>query len=66
MLKLTLHPGDFIDIGTDIKVIFSAGSANNIHLLIDAPRELNIARKHGVTEPRTVSLPPGAGQSRVR
>jgi len=44
MLKLTLHPGDFIDIGTDIKVIFSGGSANNIHLLIDAPRELNIAR----------------------
>lgn len=44
MLKLTLKPGDFIDIGEDIKVIFSGGSANNIHLLIDAPRELNIAR----------------------
>lgn len=44
MLKLTLKPGDFIDIGNDVKVVFSGGSANNIHLLVDAPRELNIAR----------------------
>lgn len=44
MLKLTLKPGDFIDIGNDIKVIFSGGSANNIHLLVDAPRTLNIVR----------------------
>jgi carbon storage regulator len=44
MLKLTLKPGQYIDIGDDIKVIFSGGSANNIHLLIEAPRELNIVR----------------------
>ena len=39
MLKLTLKPGDYIDIGENI-----GGSANNIHLLVDAPREMNIAR----------------------
>jgi carbon storage regulator len=44
MLKLTLKPGDFIDIGNEIKVVFSGGSSNNIHLLVDAPKELNIAR----------------------
>lgn len=44
MLKLTLKPGDFIDIGDQVKVIFSGGSANNIHLLIDAPKSMNIAR----------------------
>lgn len=44
MLKLTLRPGEFIDIGKDIRVIFSGGSANNIHLLVDAPRTVNIAR----------------------
>lgn len=42
MLKLTLKPGEYIDIGDNIKVIFSGGSANNIHLLVDAPREVNI------------------------
>lgn len=44
MLKLTLKPGDYIDIGKDIRVVFSGGSANNIHLLVDAPREFDIAR----------------------
>lgn len=44
MLKLTLKPGDYIDIGENIKVVFSGGSANNIHLLVDAPKEVNIAR----------------------
>ena len=42
MLKLTLKPGDYIDIGENIRVVFSGGSANN--LLVDAPREMNIAR----------------------
>ena len=44
MLKLSLRPGEFIDIGDNVRVIFSGGSANNIHLLVDAPREINIAR----------------------
>ena len=46
MLKLTLKPGEYINIGENVKVIFSGGSANNIHLLIDAPRELAIARSN--------------------
>ena len=44
MLKLTIKPGEFIDIGEDIRVVYSGGTEGNIHLLIDAPRELNIVR----------------------
>ncbi len=44
MLKLTLKPGEFIDIGEEIRVVFSGGSSNNIHLLVEAPRSYNIAR----------------------
>ncbi len=44
MLKLTLRPGEHIDIGEEIRVVFSGGSANNIHLLVDAPKSFNIAR----------------------
>lgn len=44
MLKLTMKPGDFLDIGENVRVVFSGGSANNIHLLVDAPREVAIAR----------------------
>lgn len=46
MLKLTLKPGEYISIGENVKVIFSGGSANNIHLLIDAPREVAVARSN--------------------
>ena len=44
MVKLTLRPGEFIDIGENVRVIFSGGLANNIHLLVDAPKEVNIVR----------------------
>ena len=44
MLKLTIKPGEYINIGEDIKVIFSGGSVNNMHILVDAPREYNIVR----------------------
>lgn len=42
MLKLSLKPGEYITLGDNIKIIFSGGSANNIHLLVDAPREINV------------------------
>ena len=54
MLKLTLRPGEFIDIGENVRVIFSGGSANNIHLLVDAPREINIAKRHDRTGGRQI------------
>ena len=44
MLKLSLKPGEYLMLGDNIKVIFSGGSANNIHLVIDAPKEVAIAR----------------------
>ena len=44
MLKLTIKPGEYINIGDDVRVIYSGGSEGNILLLIDAPRELNIVR----------------------
>ena len=44
MLKLTLKPGEYIDIGPDVRIVCSGGSANNIHLLVDAPREMQVLR----------------------
>jgi len=41
-------------------VIFSGGSANNIHLLVDAPREINIARSSAGKKKDTTE--PGAGR----
>ena len=44
MLKISLKPGQYVNIGEDIRVVFAGGSGNNIRLLIDAPREVPIAR----------------------
>ena len=44
MLKLTVKPGEYIRIGEDVKVIFSGGSSNNLHILVDAPRKYNVVR----------------------
>ncbi len=57
MLKLTLKPGEYIDIGDDVRVIFSGGSANNVHLLIDAPREKAIVRSSAGKSKKTAYYP---------
>ena len=44
MLKLSLKQGQYVNIGDDIRVVYVGGSGNHARLLIDAPRELNIAR----------------------
>ena len=54
MLKLTIKPGEYINIGEDIRIVFSGGSANNMHILVDAPREMDIVRS-GVLKKTPVS-----------
>lgn len=54
MLKLTVKPGEYLLIGKEIKLVFTGGSANNMHILVDAPKSMNIARsavleKYGLT-----------------
>ena len=44
MLKLTVKPGEYLLIGDEVKLVFTGGSANNMHILVDAPRSMNIAR----------------------
>lgn len=56
MLKLTIKPGEYLLIGNEIKLVFAGGSANNLRILVDAPKSLNIARssaleKSGVAQP---------------
>ena len=53
MLKLTVKPGEYLLIGDEIKLVFAGGSSNNLRILVDAPRNMNVARsatleKHGM------------------
>lgn len=44
MLKLTIKPGEYLLIGNEIKLVFAGGSANNMRILVDAPKSMNIVR----------------------
>lgn len=44
MLKLTVKAGEYLLVGDDIKVVFTGGSSNNLHVLVDAPKSMNIVR----------------------
>lgn len=53
MLKLTVKPGEYLLIGEEIKLVFAGGSANNLRILVDAPKSMHVARsasleKHGL------------------
>ena len=44
MLKLSVRPGEYLIIGENVKVIFTGGTGNNLHVMIDAPKEVSILR----------------------
>lgn len=58
MLKLTVKPGEYLLIGEEVKVVFAGGSANNLRILVDAPRSMNIARSSAL-EKRMAETEPG-------
>lgn len=58
MLKLTVKPGEYLLIGKEIKLIFTGGSSNNMHILVDAPKSMNIARS-AVLERYGLAAEPG-------
>lgn len=56
MLKLSLRPGEYLMIGQEVKVIFTGGTGNNIHVMVDAPKSVPVVRsraaeKAGQVEP---------------
>ncbi len=44
MLKLSLKQGQYLNIGDDIRVVYLGGTSTIGRFMIDAPREVNIAR----------------------
>ena len=44
MLNLSVRPGEYLMVGENVKIVFVGGTGNNIHLMIDAPKEVGIVR----------------------
>ena len=44
MLRLSVQKNEYIMVGKDVKITFLGGVKNQAHIMIDAPKEINIAR----------------------
>lgn len=44
MLKLSMRSGEYLMLGEDVKVIFTGGTGNNLHIMVDAPKEVPVVR----------------------
>ncbi len=44
MLRLTLATEEYLQLGDDIKIAFLGGTGRHLRIMIDAPRDVNIAR----------------------
>lgn len=55
MLRLTVSTEEYIQLGDNIKIAFLGGSKNHLKIMIDAPKEVKIAR--GKTIAREATTP---------
>lgn len=51
MLKLSLREGEYLNIGDNIRVVYAGGTGNHARLLVDAPKNINIARNKAELNP---------------
>ena len=48
MLRLSVQKDEYIMVGKDVKITFLGGVGNQAHIMIDAPKEVNIARGRAI------------------
>ena len=48
MLMLTVPKEEYLMIGRDIKITFLGGNNNQLRVMIDAPKDVNIARGRAI------------------
>lgn len=48
MLRMTVNTEEYIQIGEDIRIIFLGGSRNHTRVMLDVPKEINVARSRAL------------------
>ncbi|MCM1297261.1 MAG: carbon storage regulator [Muribaculaceae bacterium] len=44
MLRLSVNKNEYLMVGKDVKITFLGGNEKTLRLMIDAPKEINVAR----------------------
>ena len=48
MLRMSVKNGEYIMVGDDVKIVFLGSSGGQNRIMIDAPKEVNIARSRAI------------------
>ena len=48
MLRMSVKNGEYIMVGDDVKIVFLGSSGGQHRIMIDAPKEVNIARSRAI------------------
>lgn len=48
MLRMTVNTEEYIQIGDDIRIVFLGGSRNHTKVMLDVPKEINVARSRAL------------------
>lgn len=48
MLRMSVKNGEYIMVGDDVKIVFLGGGGGQTRIMIDAPKDVNIARSKAI------------------
>ena len=48
MLRMSVKNGEYIMVGDDVKIVFLGGGGGQTRIMVDAPKEVNIARSKAI------------------
>ena len=48
MLRMSVKNGEYIMVGDDVRIIFLGGGGGQTRIMVDAPKEVNIARSRAI------------------
>lgn len=44
MLRLSVNKNEYLMVGQNVRITFLGGNENSLKLMVDAPKEINVAR----------------------
>lgn len=50
MLRVSVTKDEYLMVGKDVKITFLGGNGRTLRLMIDAPREVNVARGKAIAK----------------
>ena len=54
MLRLSVNKNEYLMVGQNVRITFLGGNDNTLRLMVDAPKEINVARGKAIEKRNAV------------